>query len=466
MADDGLLGLVPPQRAEALLGLGASPLDDPVIAALTQLPRKGNAVRAINETAAAAKPMSWGEYVDDIVRQIANGMTFGFADEIAAGANTVLPITSQAHANNLSNQFTGQGKSIYEQNLEAERAKDAGFRRDHPVAATTAELAGGLTTGLPGAARVMAIKALAKVPTIVKAAATGAAEGGVGGFGAGEGGLGPRLENAAVPAAVGAVAGAVLPPIVRAIAGRARLASRSAGLYDPPVKPPRPFEADYPTGAPADATGRLTADIEGKPLGARIVVGRNMVGGDDVTFPQAELNALTEAGTGSRPSVVPARQMGQNAGNTLVDRRSGLPLGVRLRSNLTPQQALRVHAHENAHVIDQLAGEIDTTGLQNELRQVYNTLNTGWERARRLTGPQHQGYSTEQQPRELMAEAIRAYMADPNYLKTVAPKTAARIRGAVNANPRIAPFIQFNELLGLGATAAGAAALLGTSSQE
>jgi hypothetical protein len=32
-----------------------------------------------------------------------------------------------------------------------------------------------------------------------------------------------------------------------------------------------------------------------------------------------------------------------------------------------------------------------------------------------------------------MAEAIRAYMADPNYLKTVAPKTAAAIRAAVNA---------------------------------
>jgi hypothetical protein len=47
-------------------------------------------------------------------------------------------------------------------------------------------------------------------------------------------------------------------------------------------------------------------------------------------------------------------------------------------------------------------------------------------------------------PRDLWAEAIRASMTDPNYLKSVAPKTAARIRAAVNANPQLAPIIQFN----------------------
>jgi hypothetical protein len=55
------------------------------------------------------------------------------------------------------------------------------------------------------------------------------------------------------------------------------------------------------------------------------------------------------------------------------------------------------------------------------------------ERTRNLTGPQHLGYSAEEAPRELMATAISAYLAFPNYLKTVAPKTAAAIREAVNA---------------------------------
>ena len=47
-----------------------------------------------------------------------------------------------------------------------------------------------------------------------------------------------------------------------------------------------------------------------------------------------------------------------------------------------------------------------------------------------------------------MAEAIRAYLADPNYLKTVAPKTAAAIREAVNSHPILSKIIQFNTMVG------------------
>jgi hypothetical protein len=43
-----------------------------------------------------------------------------------------------------------------------------------------------------------------------------------------------------------------------------------------------------------------------------------------------------------------------------------------------------------------------------------------------------------------MAEAIRAYMQNPNYMKTVAPNVARRIRAAVNPNPNINTIIQFN----------------------
>ena len=47
-----------------------------------------------------------------------------------------------------------------------------------------------------------------------------------------------------------------------------------------------------------------------------------------------------------------------------------------------------------------------------------------------------------------MAEALRAYMTDPNYIKTVAPKTAMRIRDAVNNNKQLRDIIQFNSVLG------------------
>jgi len=96
------------------------------------------------------------------------------------------------------------------------------------------------------------------------------------------------------------------------------------------------------------------------------------------------------------------------------------------------------------HAFDELAGQIPIAGLNSELRQLYNTLNTGQERTTRLTGPQHRGYGDRDVPRELMAEAIRAYLVNPNYIKTVAPKTAARIRQYVNNNPRINQAIQFN----------------------
>jgi hypothetical protein len=78
--------------------------------------------------------------------------------------------------------------------------------------------------------------------------------------------------------------------------------------------------------------------------------------------------------------------------------------------------------------VDELSGRIPTDGITTELKQVYNTLNTGREGTRNLTGPQHLGYSEGAADRELMAEAVRGDLTDPNHLKTVAPKTAARIR--------------------------------------
>ena len=65
--------------------------------------------------------------------------------------------------------------------------------------------------------------------------------------------------------------------------------------------------------------------------------------------------------------------------------------------------------------------------------------------------PQRHGYDSEEVPREYMAEAIRAYMTDPNYFKTVAPKTAAAIRAKVNAHPTLSKIIQFNAFGGLAA---------------
>jgi hypothetical protein len=102
------------------------------------------------------------------------------------------------------------------------------------------------------------------------------------------------------------------------------------------------------------------------------------------------------------------------------------------------------------------------------LRGVYNTLNNPW----RAPGgeaihfskvdPSGFGYQGDEIPREYWAEAVRGYLTDPNYLKTVAPKVAAAIRAAVNANPRLNKIIQFNSAI---APIAGAD-VLSTSDDE
>jgi hypothetical protein len=248
--------------------------------------------------------------------------------------------------------------------------------------------------------------------------------------------------------ALGAVPGAAVTGAAvhaaRAVKPLENLVSRSAYIYDPPVKSPRPFEADYPHGAVADEAGNLAFDIDGRPLSARHVVGRRSVSGPDVALPGEALDEIAAARTGQAiRSVAPGSQeIGRDVGRAAF-RSGGQPDYVAVSRSLTADQGPRVAAHEIGHVIDKTAGEIPVAGLNDELRAVYNDLNNPQGYGKRF-GPEQNRYRGGEVPRELMTEAIRAYMADPNYLKTVAPKTAARIREHVNANPRLKDIIQFN----------------------
>lgn len=214
------------------------------------------------------------------------------------------------------------------------------------------------------------------------------------------------------------------------------LASKNPRLYNPPAVPPRPFEADYPRGAPSDASGKLIFDIEGRPLGARYVVGRNMVGGPEEAISPAQSIAVGTAAIGASPQTVAARAISGDAGRLVrtIDPATGSPqYNIILDRGLPASAAPLVASHEVAHAIDLLSGEIPTEGLNAELRIVYNALNNPQSHGKPF-GPENNGYSGQQVQRELMAEAIRAYMANPAYLKGAAPKTSAAIRAAVNAN--------------------------------
>lgn len=254
------------------------------------------------------------------------------------------------------------------------------------------------------------------------------------------------------------------------------LASKSAMLYNPPAKSPRPFSADYPHGATADAAGRLLADIEGRPLVAERVVGRRTLGGADEALPSAEFDALTQAVVGKNAESVPASALPRGTVGAYVSERGpdGIDRAVLVHRGLPAQTKDRVVAHEVSHAINDRAGDfVGLTrpnmiqirpGMPREPQTVYNDLNNQYLAAARATGPDVDpfkvywgtgvtpektfGYGKADAPAELMAEAIRAYLADPNYLKTVAPKTAAAIREAVNSHPILSKIIQFNTMVG------------------
>ncbi len=91
-----------------------------------------------------------------------------------------------------------------------------------------------------------------------------------------------------------------------------------------------------------------------------------------------------------------------------------------------------------------------------ELRSVYGNLRYRPKKEGPSPQPEHFGYPPELVNSELVAEGLRAYLTNPNYFKTMAPKAAAKIRAAVNENPWLQHAIQFNSLLAAGLIGAGA----------
>lgn len=161
--------------------------------------------------------------IDAFVRGAADTATFGLADEIAAGAETVLPLTGGA-----SGWSEGFGDA-YRQNLARERAIDRADVQDVPVSRGAGQVTGAL--GAPGA--VAGARFISRAPNMGYAMTRSAAVGGVGGglYGAGaaEGGLPERAQGLMTGGAFGAGVGGVLPPVGRAAAAVAAPVVRPIG---------------------------------------------------------------------------------------------------------------------------------------------------------------------------------------------------------------------------------------------
>lgn len=243
------------------------------------------------------------------------------------------------------------------------------------------------------------------------------------------------------------------------------LASKSPSIYDPKPLPQRPFQDDYPSWtAGGDGGGRVAFDIDGRPTTpSAIIAGRRTAGGVDEGIRGGEADWLVGAlaiRRGGAPRSSPDLR-GDFGRYTHHDRR------LTVDQALPPEQADRVFSHELAHAIEKhtFGQAIPTDGLKKELAQIYSDLNSSAYVPKSKIGatPATFGYKGADVDRELIAEALRAYMTDPNYIKSVAPKTAARLREYVNTNPNLNRHIMLNSMLG---APAGAGLLGGEGSME
>ena len=165
-----------------------------------------------------------GDFLRGLTQNIAQGITLGFGDEIVAGLTA--PIAAISQGVPVSEAF----RDI----LEAERFGTEQFAEQRPVAATAAQIVGGLATGGAGASRAAGAKVFQGATTRAgriaqrtgAAAAAGVPIGAVFGAGTAEGGLQERAVGAAEGAAIGAVGGAALRPVIAGATGALKLGAK------------------------------------------------------------------------------------------------------------------------------------------------------------------------------------------------------------------------------------------------
>lgn len=146
------------------------------------------------------------------------GMTFGFGDELQAGVEAIPRAIGDA--------FSGRGFDLgrsYGEGLDNTRKVVEDQKAKNPIAATVGDVTGSLVTagGLGKAGLSFMNGARATIPSIMgRAAAEGAAYGGLNGFGRSDGNMVDRLVGAGTGAGVGGVLGGAGGLIGGAIAGK------------------------------------------------------------------------------------------------------------------------------------------------------------------------------------------------------------------------------------------------------
>ena len=192
------------------------------------------------------------ENATGLIREGLQGMTFGWGDEIGAAAAAVPGYMNQTVTPPYKPQSYGEVYEDIRGTLASQRDE---FRGRHPVAAPVTEMAGAMATGVPGVFR----------NTFPKAAAIGAAEGGIYGAGAAE--PGSRGEGAAWGAGLSAPLATVGLGLQRMMAPRPE-ASRIAAIAEAQGVPL--YRSDIsPFARKMERTAEMMPVGRGQVIGAR-----------------------------------------------------------------------------------------------------------------------------------------------------------------------------------------------------
>ena len=236
--------------------------------------------------------------------------------------------------------------------------------------------------------------------------------------------------------------------------------SRFVGKDPTPVQQ-RGFQDDYPQGISGPQGSRLKVDIDGRPLSdTSFIAGRRTVGGADEGLSVADAERASRD-LGANRATASSRSLSGDVGRYLTGQGKDGEVyrEILLKKGLPESDYNIVFPHEVGHLIEDLTfgRSIPSDGIKDGLDRLYSIQNSQFAVKPGQLGatPEMFGYTGVKSDAERMAEAVRMYMRDPNYMKTEFPDVAAVIRKHVNTNPNLKDVIQFNG--GAGASALGMA---------
>jgi hypothetical protein len=300
-------------------------------------------------------------YIDDAVRSIANGITFGYADEFAAKMDDLTGRTPQTMTGLVS------GKSVYEQNLEKERARNAQIPAAISIPGEVAGAVGSTLLAAPVVAATRIGQAAAALPKALKYGGIGAAEGAL--AGSGNATEGSRLQGAATGAAIGAPVGAAAPYVVQGV-GSAVNAVRNA------VSPEANVSADLARAITRDADNpaSLMARANDLSIDRPGVATMADAGGENV---RGLVERVAQTPGAGRTQVVPAltqRQMGQ-AARLSGDLKNLTGTGRSAVEAVSETIAARSQA---ARPLYEQAYAVDVASNQEVVSAFLKEISTGW----------------------------------------------------------------------------------------